>query len=418
MSDQDRPLVVAVATDDADLARLVEGVVSSFGPVEVPVIRDPGQLAEVAYDVDVLVAGPEYASPSWFGSVVEFHERSPTTVVVLAFDRRPRLRTDELVEAGADALVDPWSGEEFRAALRRAVELAARTRERLVAAAPGPADVPLGRVFTTCSATGGCGKTFFATNAAWFFARFGGRTVVVDLDLQFGEVSSALRVRPTGTITDLLGVGEEEVGNLLGEVLVEARPRLWVLAAPKEPAVADRVTPADVGHILGVLESRFDYIVVDTPTGLGEVVLSAFDHSEHLFVLAAVDLASIRNLRLFVQTLDRLQIPADDISLVLNKEQRGVGITAAEVAELFPRGFAGVIPFSREVPAAMNRGVPILEAHPDAVVSRRLVEVLTPFLPEGARAEVERAFGERPGLLARVFGRRRTMSQASAAGQT
>ncbi len=71
--------------------------------------------------------------------------------------------------------------------------------------APAPeADGP-GRVFTISSATGGCGKTFFATNLAHFLARYTGKRVcIVDLDLQFGEVVTVLRLRPRFTIFDVL----------------------------------------------------------------------------------------------------------------------------------------------------------------------------------------------------------------------
>src|SRR3546814_11654699 len=62
-----------------------------------------------------------------------------------------------------------------------------------------------GTVYTISSATGGCGKTFYATNLAYFLTRFTQKRVcIVDLDLQFGEVSTALRLRPKYTIFDAL----------------------------------------------------------------------------------------------------------------------------------------------------------------------------------------------------------------------
>ena len=120
--------------------------------------------------------------------------------------------------------------------------------------------------------------------------------------------------------------------------------------------------------------------------------LAALDRSTHLFVLAALDLSSVRNLRMFLQTLERLRIPQDDVSLILNKDQPGVGIEAGDIERLFPRGFRSKIPFSREVPRSMNSGMPVVSTAPDSAVATELVAGVMDFLPaeaqEAARAQL------------------------------
>jgi pilus assembly protein CpaE len=224
---------------------------------------------------------------------------------------------------------------------------------------------------------------------ALFLARHTGkRVVLVDLDLQFGEVSTALRLRPNYTIYDALHRDEDDFdfGDHLDEFLVTHEGGFSVLAAPKDPAEADRIGPADVTRILDVLRGHCDYLVVDTPAALTEIVLAAFDVSEHLFSLATVDLPSVRNLGVFLQTLDKLRIPADNISLILNKAERDVGLDIGQITRLFPQGFKAILPYAREVSRSINMGMPVLASDPTAEVSRKLAACLLEYLPDGDRA--------------------------------
>lgn len=335
---------------------------------------------------DVLVAGPPCRRPAALPLLAGFHELFPATAIVLAFDR-PHVNVRDLVWIGADALVDPTSPEEVGIAVRRSLELATA---RSTAVAVPPAEPTRGRVLTVCSATGGSGKTFYATNLASFLSRWSGqRVALVDLDLQFGEVTTALQLRVRHTIIDALTDDVADLDDHITELLTPHATGVSVLAAPRAPGEADRVTPAEVARIIESLRSSYDFVVVDTPTGLGEPVLAAMDVSERLYALASLDLPSVRNLRLFLQTLERLDIPDEHVSLVLNKAQRGLGVEVDEVVRLFPQGFRSIVPFAPEVPRSMNRGTPVLDTDPHSEVSRQIVAGISDLLPEEARLRLE-----------------------------
>ncbi|HEV3364366.1 MAG TPA: AAA family ATPase, partial [Acidimicrobiia bacterium] len=273
---------------------------------------------------------------------------------------------------------------------RRLAGVAPKTPPGVIPLPVAPAVPTQAQVFTVSSATGGCGKTFMATNMALFLARHTHkRVVLVDLDLQFGEVSTALRLRPNYTIYDALNRDDDnfDFGEHLDEFLVQHEGGFSVLAAPKDPAEADRIGPADVTRILDVLRGHCDYLVVDTPAALTEVVLAAFDVSEHLFSLATVDLPSVRNLGVFLQTLDKLRIPSDNISLILNKAERDVGLDIGQITRLFPQGFKAILPYAREVSRSINMGMPVLASDPTSEVSRKLAACLLEYLPEAERAK-------------------------------
>ncbi|MGH8991264.1 MAG: AAA family ATPase [Acidimicrobiia bacterium] len=372
----------------------------------------------------VLLAGPSLASRSGLRRVATLHEESPWTSIVLAFQDRPDASLREIVQAGADDILRvPVDPDELAIALERSLEIG-RLR-RVVAstgpssngtsAAPAQVNNTLARVFTVSSATGGCGKTFLATNFALYLAKYTRkRIVLVDLDLQFGEVSTALRLRPKYTIYDALNRGDDgeqlDFGEHLDEFLIGHEGGFSVLAAPKEPAEADRITPADVTHILEVLRTRADYVVVDTPAALTEVVLAAFDVSEHLFSLATVDLPSVRNLGVFLQTLEKLRIPAENISLILNKAERDVGLDINQVVRLFPQGFKAILPYAREVSRSINMGMPVLASDPSSEVSRKLAACLAEYLPEGDRPSGNEFEAVKAPSRFRLFGRNQTVA--------
>ncbi|MGH9000820.1 MAG: AAA family ATPase, partial [Acidimicrobiia bacterium] len=302
---------ILVLERSVELAEQVSEAVTDIDPVpEVVAWNRIGSVGEVLAHrgpFTVLVAGPSLASRSGLRRLAALHEDLPATSIVLTFSDRPDASLRDIIQTGADDVLRlPMGVSELTFALERAIAIGGRRLAPVPAAgaAPAPTEAAaragLARVFTVSSATGGCGKTFYATNMAMYLARHTGQKVVlVDLDLQFGEVSTALRLRPDYTIHDALrrddDGGEMEFAEHLDEFLVRHESGFFVLAAPKDPAEADRVTPTDVTRILEVLRQQADYVVVDTPAALTEVVLAAFDLSEHLVTLATVDLPSVRN---------------------------------------------------------------------------------------------------------------------------
>ncbi len=153
-----------------------------------------------------------------------------------------------------------------------------------------------------------------------------------------------------------------------------------VLAAPRDPSEADRIEPPDVTRIIEAVRDNFDTVIVDTPPYLSEVVLAAFDLSDSLYAVATLDLPSVRNMGVFLSTMDRLKIPADNVRLILNKAETDVGINVEQVTKLFPQGFAAVLPYAKEVSKSINLGMPVVAASPTAEISKRIVTGFSEFV--------------------------------------
>ena len=414
---------ILVLDRSEELAERVRAIVAEMNPpVEIVACTRVGSASHVNHDHEgpfsVLLSGPSLATKTGLRRLALLHKEQPAMSIVMSFQDRPDAALRDIIQVGADDVLElPADDTSIRGAIRRAMEIA----DRRGVAAPAvqyassnghaPARAPA-KVFTVSSATGGCGKTFYATNMALLLSQqTDARVALVDLDLQFGEVTTALRLHPNFTIFDVLRSDEAEEGvdlaSHIDEYVVSYEGRFDVLAAPKDPAQADRITPVEVTKVLEAMRSRYDYVVVDTPTALAETVLAAFDVSERLFLMCTLDLPSVRNLGMFLQTLQKLRISSEALTLVLNKVEKDVGISVDQITKLFPQGFRSTLPYAKEVSRSINLGKPVIQEYPDTEISKGLIKGMDDLLPAEARAKLAElsAASKRNGGLLKFFRR-------------
>ncbi|HEX2052252.1 MAG TPA: AAA family ATPase [Actinomycetota bacterium] len=361
---------------------------------------------------DVIVVAPEEVTGAGLKRLAEIHRNDPKIVIVLTEGAKPVTAAQTAACGTSDIIPQGVTKARLRGRIVRALQTAEELRqehtvieERVVfQEAPAkvepekpepswvPATVPskpvarntkLARVFTVASASGGCGKTFYSTNFAAYLAKAtGGKVLLVDLDLQFGEVAISLHLRPKRTIAEL--VVEEDIAAALSDYVVDHTAGYKVLCAPRDPVAGDKVGPRETTAVLEAARQQFDYIVVDTPPSLNETCLAAFDQSQSLVIMATMDLPSLKNLRVFLETLKKLNLPADQVSLVVNKAESGTGIDLKEVEPLYPQGFSAVLPYAKQVSWSINMGMPVLVADPNADISRKLFEGAVKLVPPSA----------------------------------
>ena len=339
---------------------------------------------------DVLVAGPVFDSHAGMARLANLRATSPIPAVVLALGPKPKASLSDIVRTGAVELVEyPTSKRQLSSALKRAFDIADVSEAGtptlpVVAQGVVVERTQFAEVFTIASSSGGCGKTFYATNLACYLsAQTGQRVCLVDLDLQFGEVSTALHLRPRFTISDLLArepVDEDDLDEHVEEYLEEHELGFSVLAAPFSPADADMIAPKDVYKVMGALRRHFDYIVVDTPAQLSEIVLAAFDHSTRVLCMVTLDLPSIRNMRVFLTTLEKLRINSESIGVVLNKVEDDIGIDLNDVQEVLDNKIISTLPYSREAMKSINKGRPALVSAANSDLGKKLAGGMAQFL--------------------------------------
>jgi pilus assembly protein CpaE len=344
-----------------------------------------GALATEGREVLAALVGSGMDDEQALGLAARLQQAAPEVAVVLLRERDSgemlraalRLGIRDVLGAASDA-------DTVRASTARAIELATSLRGRLAAAVGGtrpeaPSDRS-GEIITVFSAKGGCGKTFLATNLAVALAARGTEVALVDLDLHFGDVAIVLQLFPTRTIQDAARERELDPGRLRAYLTPHATG-VWALAAPTEPPVADTVSASAASTILKLLRSSFRYVVVDTPAAVTDQVLAAFDESDAIALLATLDVPSIKNLKLTMQTMERLRYPPNRIRVVVNRADSRVGLRLPDVEKVLGTSVDLTIPSSRSVPVSVNKGNPVLLEEPRGNVAeaiRRLAGQLAP----------------------------------------
>lgn len=258
---------------------------------------------------------------------------------------------------------------------------------------PTPTAPRPGRVVSVLSPKGGVGKTTVATNLAVGLAQAqAGSTVLVDLDLQFGDVATALGLEPETTLADIVRHRNHEDPIALKTQLAQHGSGLLVVCAPEDPAAGGTVTPEHVEALLVQLASQFRYVVLDTAAGLGAHTLAALDHTTDPLLLTSMDVPGVRGLRKELDALHDLGMLPDSRRIVLNFADPRAGLSLSDVQATIRTRVDASMPHSKAAVVAMNMGVPLVTHQPRDPVSKRLRTLQAAYLDD---APVARTSGRR-----------------------
>src|SRR5919199_6137884 len=295
-------------------------------------------------------------------AAIREHTRAP--VILLASNGSPELLEEALEHDVADVLLLPQLTDNVVFAIRKAGHVGKRLS--------GPQQRH-GRLVTVFSPKGGTGKTVTTTNLGASLAKhWGKRALLLDLDLQFGDAAIMLGIEPDKTIYDLVTAPGELDTEKLSGYTTKHTSGLDVLPAPLRPEDAELVTEAKLGRLLEVARESYDCIVVDTSPFFHGPMLATLDRTDELFLLCGLDVPTLKNVKLALQTLELLSFPKERIRLVLNRANSKVGMKHNEVEAALGMKVAFEVPSDREVPLAVNRGKPVVLADESADVSRAL----------------------------------------------
>jgi pilus assembly protein CpaE len=330
---------------------------------------------------DHLVVGPGVSLESAMGLAEEIRVERPEVGVLLIRNRLDVATLSQALRVGVREVVAADDQSALVEALRRSRDLSARM------AGVTSGGTSFGKVITVFSAKGGVGKTTLATNVGALLAKARRRTLLLDLDLAFGDVAISLHLAPTRTISEARAMtGHLDLEGIESLVTRHDPSGLDVLCAPQDPGDADRLPPTLVAEILRVARTSYDYIIVDTPPSFTEHVLSAVDVSDLHILIATLDIPAVKNLRVALDTLDALGSPKESRVIVLNRSDAKVGLNPDDVVSAIHSPISVQIPGSIAVPAAVNRGVAIALEEPRHAVSLALADL--------ADREIRGRFGE------------------------
>lgn len=359
--------VLLVTPDDSFEAR----VQSALGADTTVELADPTVLGESpryaiplileqCANTEVVFIGPEVDVTSALEYAYEFDLQRPDVAVIVCATTSADVLSEAL-HAGVRDVVDPLSGDDrLLEAYKRATEAAARARSRVVEERSGDRN---SMVIAVASPKGGSGKTTIATNlAVGLAATAPGQVAIVDLDVQFGDVATALQLMPEYSIADAArSVSSLDAMSL--KVLLTHHPvDFYALCAPDSPAEGERVTASQTAAVLKLMQREFRYVVVDTAAGLGEQTLAALEAASDIVLVCSMDVPSVRGFRTTLITLDEIGLTSAPRHIVLTRADARVGLNIDDIERTIGRSIDVAVPSSRSVPVSINQGTPILQS--------------------------------------------------------
>ncbi|PWN03539.1 MinD/ParA family protein [Nocardioides silvaticus] len=315
-------------------------------------------------DEYVVALGPSLPLDLALSYAEDLRIAKPTVSVVLL---RHSFDTETLTRAMHAGVRDVVAADDEKG-LTKAVERA----HQLYLALRGPGGArQMGRIVTVFSPKGGVGKTTSSVNLALALADKGARKVcLVDLDLAFGDVAITMQLFPTHSIEQAVGSEEAIDLAMLEGLLTRHEDSLQVLAAPAHPDVRERVTPLLISRILRSLRDGFDYVVVDTSPSFDDATLTALDETDECVVVATLDVPTLKNVKVALETMDMLNIARGHRHLLLNRADAEVGIGVDKVENILGMPVSAEVQSAMDIVAMTNAGTPIVTAQPQHPASR------------------------------------------------
>ena len=343
--------------------------------------------------VDVVLQATAGAVP--YAELAAIRSFSGAPVLLLATAPTMSLFEEALEADVADVVLLPQPTESLVFAIHKAARVPRRE------AAP---KVEKAKILTVFAPKGGIGKTVVATNLSSSLAKHAGRrTLLIDLDLQFGDAAIMLGIEPEATLHDIVTAPGELDSEKLRGYLTRHTSGLDLLAAPLRPEDGELVSEAKVEELIGVATSMYEVIVVDTSPFFHGPMLSTLDLTDDLLMVCSPEVPTLKNVRLGLETLKLLSYPSDRIRLVLNRADAEVGMKRGEVETALGIPVAFELPSVHEVPAAVNRGDPLALSSPGSEFARAvggMISMLVDGRPEAPAQERRDVFGGLRNLAA------------------
>ncbi|TAL57058.1 AAA family ATPase [Pandoraea sp.] len=281
--------------------------------------------------------------------------------------------------------VQPWPIESdgMRQAIRRVAQKVAGNRRE-------------GQVVSFVSCKGGSGTSFLAANVAFDASMAGRRTLLFDLNQQFGEAAFLVSEQtPPATLADICAQIERLDAAFFDACVLRVSKDFDVLAGASDPAKAKEIKPEHVQRILNLVRHQYDLIVFDVGQSIGSVSIAALDQSSTIFAVLQLTLPYLRNGRRMLEIFRSLGYRNDKIRVLVNRyDKKGpIGLTAWQEALGVP--VASLIPEDAATVAdSINQGVPVQRLAKTSAVARSIDQILGGLSPQAT---------PRSGIFGKLF---------------
>lgn len=319
--------------------------------------------------------------------------RVPESAIVIMSVQGEQAYLRRAMMAGArDYIVKPFSGDELAGTIAKVFEIEQRKREAFgesITVTHKKVKPRESRIISFFSTKGGVGKTTLATNLGVQLASSGKwRVLLIDLNLQFGDVALFLNLVPKRTIADLAQSGSLNFSEIQSYLLTHSSG-MQVLAAPTRPEYAELVSVEHIEQILAEVKPHFDFIICDNVSRFDDISLASLDKAEQIWLVVSMDLPSIKNTKLSMEVLDGLHYK-EKVKLIVNRANKEMGLDVKDVEQVlnFPVSFA--IPSDgRALVGAVNNGIPFVRSHTHSKAAEGIRKMAQSFISNSPKEQIQ-----------------------------
>jgi len=328
-----------------------------------------------------------------------------SAIIIMSVQGEQEYLKKAMVAGAREYMVKPFSTDELVNTIRKVYELEQKRRIQLSEPSIVREMQRDPQIITVFSTKGGVGRTTVATNLAISLAEeTRKRVVIIDLDLQFGDVAIMMNVVPKRTITELIqDIGQMDA-ELMESYLVTHPTGVKVLPCPTRPEYSELITGSHVEKILGILKQTYDYVVIDTPSFFHETTLSALDLCHQILLLISLDLPTIKNVKLGLEVLDSLHLKGK-AKLILNRSSQDIGIKCEDMEEGIGLKVVAHVPSDgRTVIGSVNKGNPFVISSPHTKITESIRELAHLVMQDQVKPQKNASGEKKKGLLVKLFG--------------
>jgi pilus assembly protein CpaE len=238
-----------------------------------------------------------------------------------------------------------------------------------------------GQIIGFINAKGGSGATFLACNVAYMLSGVSDlKTVLVDLDLQFGALPQYLDIQPKRSLLEALDVADELDDMAIQAYLTRHETGLAIFGGLADHAILQQqdLLTGRFETLLDLLCRNFDRVVVDLPRQIEPFGALTLERADRIMLILQQSVPSLHDAARMYEILTRtLAIPADRISVVVNRYHKNLSVELEDIQETLQLDLAPIcIPNDfRAATESINMGVPVYQQARRSPVTKALTQL-------------------------------------------
>jgi pilus assembly protein CpaE len=311
---------------------------------------------------DVILVDFDF-SPQPFNLVDKIVSSYSRSAVIAILPETGNVNLDRVVLAGARAFIHyPFPPEKLAISVKRVIQLLERNQSQSGQVSEAEVKRNQTNIFTVFSPKGGAGSTTIATNLAiTLHQTLKEDVLLIDGKHLFGHVALYLNLRTGNSLTDLIAHAGMLDKQLINQVVIKHNSGIHVLPSPNSISEAQGIRPENLFTVIQSLQEHFPHIVIDAGNNLNENTVTYMDASDKILLVLNPDLASMRDVRQFIEISSTLSYPKEKILLILNQAGRKADVKLEEIEQILKMKIFGKIPADENFAlACLNEGVPIV----------------------------------------------------------